>query len=101
MGAGNASLVNMLAERGLSISYDHLRYLSTDLYNSVITLWEQIHEVVPGQGIREKCATRVIDNIDYDPSSTTATLDSVLHDTSISTLHWSEYQKMRKNTAKH
>ena len=29
MRTGNESLVNMLAERGLSISYDHLRHLST------------------------------------------------------------------------
>ena len=50
----------MLAERGLSISYDHVRRLSTALINSVITLWEQIVEVVPIQDIREKLATRVI-----------------------------------------
>ena len=111
MRTGNESLVNMLAVRGLSISHDHLRRLSTDLINSVITLWEQIVEVVPAQVIREKFATRVIDNIDYNPSSTTP--DSVLHGTSISKLHnFTYYQdntpkpnifgkKMGENTAKH
>ena len=64
MRAGNESLVNMLVERGLSISYDHLRTLSTSLTNSVITLWEQIVEVVTAQAIGKKLATRVIDDID-------------------------------------
>ena len=39
MRTGNESLVNMLAEHGLSISYDRLRRLSTDLFNPVITFW--------------------------------------------------------------
>ena len=64
MRTGNESLVNMLVERGLSISYDHLRRLSTSLTNSVIILWEQIVEVVTAQAIRKKLATRVIDDID-------------------------------------
>ena len=63
MRTGNeSSLVNMLDERGLSISYVHLRRLSTALINSVITILEQIVEVGPAQAIREKFATRVIDN---------------------------------------
>ena len=36
MKTSNESLVNMLAERGISISYDRLRRLSTALINSVI-----------------------------------------------------------------
>ena len=59
----NESLVNMLAERGLSISYDHLNRLKTALINSVITLWEQIVEVVHTQAIRGKFATIVIDKV--------------------------------------
>ena len=39
-------LVNMLAKRGLSISYDRLRQL--------ITIWEQTVEVLPAQGNTEK-----------------------------------------------
>ena len=54
MRTGNESLVNMLAERGLiSISYAHLRRLSTALAHSGITLLEQIVEIVPAQAIRE------------------------------------------------
>ena len=74
----------MLAKRGLSISYDHVRRLSTALINSVITLWEQIVEVVPIQAIREKLTTRVIDKVDYNFLSTAAAPDSVLHGTSSS-----------------
>ena len=53
MRTSNESLVNMLAERRLSISYDHLRRLSTPLAYSDITLLDQIIEVVPAQAIRE------------------------------------------------
>ena len=81
---GKESQVNMLAERGLNISYDRLRRLSTDSANPVITLWEKMSEVVPVQAIRGKFTTGGIDNIDYNPSSTTAAPDSVLHGTSVS-----------------
>ena len=91
--SGNESLVNLLPECGLSISYDHVRRLSTYLINSVITLWEHIVEIVPGHAIREKLVTRVIDNIDYDPSSTTAAPDFVLHGTSISKLQHFTYDQ--------
>ena len=49
MRTGDKSLVNMMAERGISISYDHMRRLSTALAYSDITLLEQIVEVVPAQ----------------------------------------------------
>ena len=63
MKTGDVRLVNMMAEPGLSISYDHLRRLSTALAYSGITLLEQIVVVEPFEAIREKFATRVIDNI--------------------------------------
>ena len=85
MKTGDVRLVNMMAEPGLSISYDHLRRLSTALAYSGITLLEQIVVVVPFEAIREKFATRVIDNINYDRSSTTVVPDSVLHGTSFIT----------------
>ena len=44
MRTGNESLVSMLAERGLNIFYDHLCRR-----RSVITLWEQIVDVVPAE----------------------------------------------------
>ena len=44
-------MVNMLAERGRSMWYDHLRHLSTALAYSSITLLEQIVKVVPAQDI--------------------------------------------------
>ena len=67
MRTGNESLVSLLPECGLRISYEHVRRLSAALINSVIILWEHIVEVVPGQAIREKSAKRVIYNINYDP----------------------------------
>ena len=98
MRTGKDSLVNILAERGLIISYDRLRHLNTDLANSVITLSKKIGEVVPVQAIRGKFTTDGIDNIDYNPSSTTAAPDSVLHCTSISILqHFTYGQETQLN----
>ena len=44
---GRESLIDDLHQRGLCISYDRLRVLSTDIANSVIGHWEQVGVVVP------------------------------------------------------
>ena len=87
-------LVDMLAERGICISYHRLRQLSTDIANSVITHWEHEGVVVPSQATKGIFTTGGIDNIDYNPSSTTSSSQSVLHGTSISILqHFSHGQE--------
>ena len=77
------SLVDTLAERGICVSYHRLRQLSTDIANSVITHWEHEGVVVPFQATKEVFTTGGVD-IDYNPSSTTASSQSVLHGTGIS-----------------
>lgn len=52
MKTGKESLVDMLAERGICVSYDRLRQLSTDIANSVITHWEREDVVVPSQATK-------------------------------------------------
>ena len=79
---GRKSLINDFHQRGLCISYDRLRTLSTDIANSVIYHWEQIGVVVPPQAVKHVFTTGGYDNIDHNPSSTTAT--SALHGTCIS-----------------
>ena len=86
MKTGKESLVDTLAERGICVSYHRLRQLSTDIANSVITHWEHEGVVVPFQATARVFTAGGIDNIDYNPSSTTASSQSVLHGTGISIL---------------
>ncbi len=79
---GRESLIDDLHQRGLCISYDRLRVLSTDIANSVIGHWEKVGVVVPPQAVKHVFTTGGFDNIDHNPSSTTAT--SALHGTCIS-----------------
>ena len=79
---GRESLINDMHQRGLCISYDRLRVLSTDIANSVIGHWEQVGLVVPPQAVKHVFTTGGFDNIDHNPSSTTA--KSALHGTCIS-----------------
>ena len=78
----SASLVETMHNRGLCVSYDRLKTLSTDVANSVISLWEQNGVVVPPQAIKGVFTTGGFDNIDHNPSSTMA--KSALHGTCIS-----------------
>ena len=90
----------MLAERGICVSYDRLRQLSIDIAKSVIAHWEHEGVVVPHQASKGIFTTGGVDNIDYNPSSTTASPQSVLQDTSISILqHYSSDQELIKEVA--
>ena len=80
--SGSKSVINVLHQQGLCISYDRLRMLSTDIANSVIGQWEQVCEVVPPRAIKDVFPTGDFDNMDHNPSSTTA--KSALHGTCIS-----------------
>ena len=86
---GSESELDVLHQRGLCISYDcgcvshiSLRMLSTDIANLVISQWEQAGVVVPPQAVKNVFTTGTFDNIDHNPSSTTA--KSALHGTCIS-----------------
>ncbi len=79
---GRESLIDDMHQRGMCISYDRLRVLSTDIANSIIGHWEQVGVVVPPQAVKDVFTTGGFDNIDYNPSSTTA--KSALHGTCIS-----------------
>jgi hypothetical protein len=78
----------MLAERSLCISYGRLRQLSTDISNSVIALWEKEGVVFSSQATKRVFTTGGIENIDYNPSSTSAKSQSILHGTGISILQY-------------
>ena len=84
MKTGNESLINVLAERGLAISRYRLRTVAIDIANSVLAHWEKEGDVVPPQAVKNVFTVGAIDNIDWDPTSTTSKSESVLHCTSIS-----------------
>ena len=80
--SGSKSVLDVMHQRGLCISYDRLLVLSTDIANSVIAHWENLGVVVPPQAVKNVFTTGAFDNIDHNPSSTTA--KSALHGTCIS-----------------
>ena len=75
-------LVDKLSHLGLCISYDRVLRLSADLANSVCRRFEQEQVVCPPKLRTNLFTTAAVDNIDHNPSSTTAT-DS-FHATGIS-----------------
>ena len=65
-------LVNMFHELGMSVSYDRVLRLSTDMGNSLCALYEEENVVCPpslGHGL---FTTAAVDNIDHNPSATSA-----------------------------
>lgn len=79
---GSETLIDVMHQRGLCISYDRLHVISTDIANSIISYWETEGIVVPPQAVKGVFTTCGFDNIDYNPSSTTSAMS--LHGTCIS-----------------
>ena len=65
-------MIETLSRKGLSISYARLRVIINDLANSVILHWHDIKTVVPLRALKGVFTTHAVDNIDHNPSSTTA-----------------------------
>ena len=66
------SLVDVMHKLGLCISSDRVMYISPDLANSVTAQFEQDGVVCPPKLRKDVFTTAGIDNIDQNPSSTTA-----------------------------
>ena len=66
-------LVEILCELGLSVSYDRVLRLSSDLANAVCERYEENGTLSPPNLRGQVFITAVVDNIDHNPSSTTAT----------------------------
>ena len=82
-------LVDELFKNGLSVSYDRIMQLSTDLGNDAILSFEKEGVVCPTSLRRGLFTTGNLDNIDHDPSSTSARTS--FHGTAMSlTQHCSE-----------
>ncbi len=65
-------LIDILFEKGLSVSYDRVLQLSTDMANGVIDQFEADGVVCPIV-LRERVfTTGNLDNLDHDPTSTSA-----------------------------
>ena len=75
-------LVNNLYDLGLSISYDRVMSISTDLGNGVCRRFEEEKVVCPTNLRKRLFTIAAIDNIDHNPSSTTA--NDSFHGTGIS-----------------
>ena len=75
-------LIDNLFSLGISVSYDRVLQLSTDLTNNACARFESLGAVVPAKLCTGVFTTSAIDNIDHDPSSTSA--NSSFHGTGIS-----------------
>ena len=75
-------LIDKLHKLGLSISYDRVLQISTELANTVCALYEEEGIVCPPNLKKDVFTTAAVDNIDHNPSSTTAS-DS-FHGTAVS-----------------
>lgn len=75
-------LVDKLYDLGLSISYDRIMQLSTALGNSICESFNTENVVCPAKLRNGIFTSAAIDNIDHNPSSTTA--QGSLHGTAIS-----------------
>lgn len=78
----NRGLIDTMNKMGLSISYDRVMSISTDAANSVCARFKQDGVVCPPKLRRNLFTTGALDNIDHNPSATTAK-DS-FHGTAIS-----------------
>ena len=61
-----------MSKMGLSISYDRVMFISTDAANSVCSRFEQDGVVCPPKLREDLFTTGALDNIDHNPSATTA-----------------------------
>ena len=75
-------LIETLSDLGLSISYDRVLDISTAIGNQVCDHYHQSQVVYPPNLREGLFTTAAIDNIDHNPSSTTAT--DAFHGTGIS-----------------
>ena len=76
------TLVDKLYNLGLSISYDRVLELSTDMGNSVCAHFESEGVICPPKLLKGVFTTTAVDNIDHSPSSVTA--QGAFHGTGIS-----------------
>ena len=77
-------LIDNLSHLGMSISYDRVLRLSTEMGNAVCKMYELQNIVCPPTMRGNLFTTAAVDNIDHNPSSTTA--KHSFHGTSISML---------------
>ena len=66
------ALVDSLFDLGLSISYDRVLDISTELGNKLCNYYEMVKAVCPPQLKSDVVTTAAVDNIDHNPSSTSA-----------------------------
>lgn len=75
-------LIDRMYDLGLSVSYDRVLTISKDLGNEVCARYEAEHVVCPANLRHGLFTTSAVDNIDHNPTSTTA--QGAYHGTGIS-----------------
>lgn len=75
-------LIDTLFEKGLSVSYDRVQQIATDVANSALASFEDVGVVYPRALRKDLFTTGNLDNIDHNPSSTS--VRTAFHGTAIS-----------------
>lgn len=75
-------LVNTLYELGLSVSYDRVMNISTELGNKICSYYKREKAVCPPELKGGLFTTAAVDNIDHNPSSTSS--HDAFHGTALS-----------------
>ena len=78
----NKTIIDKLYQLGICVSYDRFLRLSSDLVNAVCQCYTEKQVVCPPELKERLFTTATVDNIDYNPSSTTAS--GSFHGTGIS-----------------
>lgn len=75
-------LIDTLFEKWLSVSYDRVQQIATDVANSALASFENVGVVYPRVLRKDLFTTGNLDNIDHNPSSTS--VQTAFHGTAIS-----------------
>ena len=94
----NRKLIDMLHENGVSISYDRVLQISTQLGEAVVSKYVEDGVVCPPAMKKGTFTTAAIDNIDHNPTSTSASTS--FHGTSISLFQHPSADNMGEVTEK-
>ena len=79
-------LVELLHDHGLSVSYDRVLEISAQLGDATVRRYQEEGVVCPPILRKKLFTTAAMDNIDHNPTATTAT--TYFHGTSISLFHY-------------
>ncbi len=72
-------MLDFLHSKGICVSYDHVRTLSIDFANSMISFWEDERLGLPPRAVKGMFTTICFDNADWNAKASLAKKESFFH----------------------